>query len=278
MTGPRKSLRYSALAAIFVVLLGALAAPTAATAKKKKSATAGISGPKSAIDLAVRAFHIAERADREARALANGAAHLAAGAVQAVNIAAGAVGTGQLADGGVTGSKIAPGAVGTGQLADGSVTGSKIAGGAVGAAQLAAGAVQAANIAAGAVGQAQLASGAVGTSQLQSKAVGTGQIADHAVTSTQIALATILEQRFGHAARRVAPAQPAGRLGPGGADTDPVFFALEIDLGAGLQAQLVSHFLRDHDLSLCTDALSHTRSITAPWVAAFSAPGAQVSA
>jgi hypothetical protein len=81
-------------------------------------------------------------------------------------------------------------------------------------------------------------------------------------------VATVCKQGVGQPTRCVAAAQPACGSPPGGQDAHGRAVALEIDGGARLQAELVTDGLRDDDLSLGSDALSHSRSITLAAIAA----------
>ena len=94
------------------------------------------------------------------------AGNIAAGAIGATEIAAGAVTTAKLSAGAVTANEIAAGAITTAKLAAGAVTANELAAGSVTAAKIVAGTITADRIAAGAVTANEIAAGAITAAKL----------------------------------------------------------------------------------------------------------------
>src|SRR4051794_488048 len=119
------------LLCILAAVAGAGIVPaTGLGAKKSKKM-----GNKAIVAMVRRAYHIAERADRTARA-----------SVQSWKIADGQVQTQDLADGSVTSAKLADGTVTAADLATGAVTAASLVSGSVSSSALADGAVTGAKI------------------------------------------------------------------------------------------------------------------------------------
>ncbi|MFD2439721.1 hypothetical protein ACFSS8_05875 [Paracoccus kondratievae] len=138
---------------------------------------------------AVEADNIAANAVTAGKILAGAiqTAHIAAGAVQAGNIAAGAVEAAKIAAGAITTDKLAALSVTTAKLAVGAVDADRIAANAVTAGKILAGAVETDKLAANAVTSAKILAGAVTTEKLAAGAVEANNIAAGAITSDKIA-------------------------------------------------------------------------------------------
>ena len=121
---------------------------------------------------------------------------LAANSVNASKIVSGSITAAQLAANTITGDKIKAGTIAAGNLAANSVTSDKIVADAITTAKIAAKAVTANEIAAGTITAAQIAANAITATQLAAGAVTAAKIAAGQITADKIAAGAITADKF----------------------------------------------------------------------------------
>ena len=209
---------------------------------------------------AVQANSIATNAVTAGKVAADAieAGNIAAGAVTAGKIAANAVEAATIASGAVTAAKINAGAVIATKLAANAVEADKIAANAVTAGKINAGAVTAGTIAAGAVQAGTIAAGAIQANDIAANAITTAKIAANAVTANEVLAGSIT------AVKIATDAVVAGKIAAGAVQADT------IAANAITSAKIVAGSITS--ASLATDSVTSAKiaagAVTADTIAA----------